>query len=114
MPRSDPKSAGFESSLRALEETASALESGDLDLDAALAAYERGVRLLSHCKGLLDKAEQRVALLTGVDESGQPETAPFDALPPAGPSAAPKGSKRSRAATAEMDEDEEAPDDLPY
>jgi exodeoxyribonuclease VII small subunit len=37
------------------------------------------VQLLSVCHKLLEKAEQSVALLTGVDEQGQPITAPFDA-----------------------------------
>ncbi len=35
--------------------------------------------LLTQCHRLLDQAEQSVALLTGVDEQGNPLTAPFDA-----------------------------------
>jgi exodeoxyribonuclease VII small subunit len=37
------------------------------------------VRLLKTCYGLLDQAEQSVALLTGVDPAGNPLSAPFDA-----------------------------------
>ncbi len=112
MPPADPETepAGFEPSLQALEQTVSALESGDLDLDAALAAYERGVRLLSRCKGLLDRAERQVALLTSVDNSGQPQTAPFDHRPPSGPAAADDANGSETRAADDADE----PDDLPF
>ncbi|MDB5349351.1 MAG: xseB [Planctomycetota bacterium] len=69
----------FETSLRQLEQTVKALEGGDLGLDAALAQYETGIRLLAKCHGLLDAAGRKVALLTGVNEDGSPATAPFDA-----------------------------------
>lgn len=80
------ESAGFEASLKELEATVTALESGGLDLDGALAAYERGVGLLARCQGLLQAAEHRVALLTGVAPDGTPEAVPFDPQnpPPAG------------------------------
>jgi exodeoxyribonuclease VII small subunit len=85
---------GFEAMLRELEGTVAGLESGDLGLDDALAAYERGVGLLGRCKGLLDAAERKVAVLTGLDEAGQVRSMPFDdeatvtpppPQPPAGP-----------------------------
>src|SRR6478752_5679994 len=70
----------FETNLRQLEKTVKALESGDLGLDAALSEYEGGIRVLARCHAMLDAAGQKVALLTGAtDESGEPETAPFDA-----------------------------------
>jgi exodeoxyribonuclease VII small subunit len=69
---------GFEAALRQLEQTVEDLEAGELGLDGALAKYELGVRLLAHCYGLLDGAEQRVALLTELDEAGRPGTIPFD------------------------------------
>lgn len=108
MPTKNPEPEGFEPSLRALEEVTSALEAGQLDLDASLAAFERGVRLLSRCKGLLDQAEERVALLTGVDEQGQPETATFEPTPTAGPATSPEPrSGRARTTGEELD-------DLPF
>jgi exodeoxyribonuclease VII small subunit len=82
----------FEDALRQLEGTVEALESGELGLDDALARYEQGIRLLSRCRALLDNAERKVALLTGIDDQGQPETTTFDASatlepdPPAKPS----------------------------
>jgi exodeoxyribonuclease VII small subunit len=70
---------GFEGAVEELERIVEELERGRPDLGTALARYERGVKLLGHCHGLLDGAERSVALLTGVDETGQPITAPFDA-----------------------------------
>jgi exodeoxyribonuclease VII small subunit len=69
----------FEQALQQLQQAVEALEGGELGLDASLARYEQGVRLLGRCRALLDGAERRVALLTGVDGEGRPETAPFDA-----------------------------------
>ena len=71
--------AGFESAVEELERIVEELERGRPDLGTALARYERGVKLLGHCQSLLDGAERSVALLTGVDEAGQPITSAFDA-----------------------------------
>lgn len=70
---------GFEEAIGALGKAVEALEAGDLGLDDALARYEEGVGLLVRCRSLLDGAERRVALLTGVDDDGAPRTEPFDA-----------------------------------
>jgi exodeoxyribonuclease VII small subunit len=83
-PKTDRTSAadsdpGFEDALNELEGLVVALETGELGLDEALARYELGVRLLARCRALLDGAERRVALLTGVDSDGNPLTASFDA-----------------------------------
>ena len=84
----------FEANLRQLEKTVKALEGGDLGLDAALAQYEGGIRLLGSCHAMLDSASQKVALLTGVTEDGQPETAEFDATATfEGPSIAAKANR---------------------
>ena len=71
--------ATFEDALHQLEGIVDELERGAPGLSEALAKYELGVRLLARCHGELDRAERSVALLTGVDEAGNPLTAPFDA-----------------------------------
>jgi len=76
---SDDGEIGFEAALEELEGIVEELERGGPDLGTALTRYERGVRLLGRCQGLLDGAERSVALLTGIDEAGRPTTAPFDA-----------------------------------
>jgi exodeoxyribonuclease VII small subunit len=78
----DPKpedELSFEEALGQLQRIVENLERGESDLSAALSHYEKSVKLLAHCQGLLDRAEQSVALLAGVDAQGNPATAPFDA-----------------------------------
>lgn len=77
-PSQDDAPLGFEDALRQLDRTVAQLEGGELDLDGALAQYERGVHLLGRCRSMLDAAERQVAILTGVDDDGRPLTAPFD------------------------------------
>jgi exodeoxyribonuclease VII small subunit len=69
----------FEAAVRQLEEIVEALEHGEPELATALSKYETGVRLLTQCYSLLERAERSVALLTGVDDQGNPIAAPFDA-----------------------------------
>jgi exodeoxyribonuclease VII small subunit len=68
----------FEAALDELERIVADLESGEPALAGALEKYERGVRLLAQCHGLLDGAERQIALLSGVDDDGQPVGTPFD------------------------------------
>ena len=75
----DEPEPDFEQSLAQLEQIVASLERGEPELTSALSKYEKGVQLLSICHRLLEKAEQSVALLTGVDDEGRPITAPFDA-----------------------------------
>ena len=69
---------GFEESLARLEEIASELEDGHIGLETALARYEEGVGLLRRCGGLLNKAQRRIELLSGLDADGNPVTTPLD------------------------------------
>ncbi|MGI9493427.1 MAG: exodeoxyribonuclease VII small subunit [Geminicoccaceae bacterium] len=50
----------FEQSLKELEQIVQDLERGQLDLDAAIKAYERGTALKSHCESKLKEAQLRV------------------------------------------------------
>lgn len=67
----------FEEAINELERIVDRLERGQLPLDEALAEYERGIRLIRHCRELLQKAEQRIELLTGTDANMEPITRPF-------------------------------------
>lgn len=69
----------FEQSLARLEEIARGLEDNKLGLNDSLVIYEEGVKLLRQCQELLQQAERKIELLTGVDAAGQPITKPFDA-----------------------------------
>jgi exodeoxyribonuclease VII small subunit len=67
----------FESALERLEAIVERLESGDLPLEQALAAFEEGVGLSRRCTAELEAAERRIEVLV----AGGPEgavTAPFE------------------------------------
>jgi exodeoxyribonuclease VII small subunit len=62
----------FEQALIELERTVRELEDGRLGLDEALARYEQGVGLIKRCYTRLREAEQRILVLTGTEDDGQP------------------------------------------
>ena len=68
----------FETALTRLEGIIQALEKGDLELEAALAAFEQGVALSRRCAAQLEGAERRIEMLVR-------EGAGFVARPFAGP-----------------------------
>jgi exodeoxyribonuclease VII small subunit len=57
--------ASFEAALQELEGLVQTLENGNLPLEEALAAYERGMTLLKFCQETLSRAEQRMRILNG-------------------------------------------------
>jgi len=54
----------FEDAMTELEAVVARLESGDLALDEALAAFEQGIGLVRLLNEKLTRAEQRVEILT--------------------------------------------------
>jgi exodeoxyribonuclease VII small subunit len=66
----------FEQSLAQLEQIVRDLEDSQFGLDDALSRYEHGVRLIKECHARLQQAEQRILILTGVEE-GNPVLQPF-------------------------------------
>jgi len=54
----------FEQALGRLEAAVERLETGELDLDDALATFEEGVKLSRHCAATLQAAERKVELLS--------------------------------------------------
>jgi len=53
----------YESALAELESIVGEMESGQLPLEASLAAYKRGAVLLHYCRQQLSEAEQQVKIL---------------------------------------------------
>jgi exodeoxyribonuclease VII small subunit len=68
----------FEQALERLETIVRDLEEGRIGLAEAMQKYELGVTLLKQCYGMLEAAEQRIELLTGVDADGRAVTAKFE------------------------------------
>ncbi len=69
----------FEEALKELETIVEKLERGDVSLDDAVAAYERGTELKQHCQKRLDEAKMRVEAIRAKKASSVAEdTTPFD------------------------------------
>jgi exodeoxyribonuclease VII small subunit len=77
-PTAEAAEVSFESAVASLEKVVRELEEGQIGLSDALARYERGVTLLGQCQAILERAERRIELLTGVDGAGRPRTEPLD------------------------------------
>jgi exodeoxyribonuclease VII small subunit len=67
----------FEQALAELEKIVQDLERGQLDLEAAIQAYERGTALKEHCQRKLQEAQLRVEKIT-LGPDGRPRTEPMD------------------------------------
>ncbi len=57
-------SLNFEQALERLTQLVGKLESGQLQLEESVAAFEEGVKLSRRCEALLEHAEQRLQVLT--------------------------------------------------
>jgi len=66
----------FEDILKSLENEVERLESGDLSLEEALAAFEHGMNLLKQGSDALQKAEMKVEKLIAIHD-GAADTEPF-------------------------------------
>lgn len=69
----------FEKRLNRLEEIVEKMESGELSLEDSLKLFEEGVKLSRECNVQLSEAEQKVKLLLGIDDDGQPVMSDFAA-----------------------------------
>ena len=75
----------FEASLAQLENIVTSMESGDLSLEDALGAFEKGIKLTRECQQALEAAEQKIQILTrsadGLDAEGL-QAEPFETEDP--------------------------------
>ena len=76
--KNDDEQIDFEDALEQVEEIVHQLESGEMGLTESLAQYEIGIKRLKQCHAMLQKAERKVTLLSGVDADGNSRTEPFD------------------------------------
>jgi len=53
----------FEIALAELEAIVANMEGGQLELEASIAAYKRGMELMKHCQAQLSEAEAQIRIL---------------------------------------------------
>jgi exodeoxyribonuclease VII small subunit len=119
----DLTTLSYEAALSELDEIIARLERGDVDLEAAITAYERGAALTRHCAELLDRTEQKITQLVvgAAGEVERPFQPPAQRAEPPAPTPVPRG----RSAEQRLFGDEPAPatsprgaavdpDDIPF
>jgi len=62
-------SLSFEDAMKELERIVRELESGQVKLDEAVSAYERGASLKAHCEAKLNEARAKVEKVTGAGKN---------------------------------------------
>ena len=58
----------FEEAIKELADIVGKIEQGQIPLETSLKQYERGMALIKHCRGILQRAEKRIEKI-----SEQPE-----------------------------------------
>ena len=64
----EEKTTSFEENMKKLEEIATELEKGDLDLDTSVAKFEEGMKISKECSEMLEKAEKKITMLIKNDD----------------------------------------------
>ena len=77
MPKKEKTDPNFDESLARLEQIVSQMESGEMDLDAMVASFEEGQKLIQFCSKKLNEVERRIEVLVK-DGAGNETAAPFE------------------------------------
>ncbi len=65
------KNLKFEAAIEQLETLIDQIESGEVGLEESLSRYEEGMGLVTHCRGILDKADRKIAELSVNVQTGE-------------------------------------------
>ena len=69
MSNNDLEKLTFEKAMKELEELVDSLDKGDVSLDEAIAAYDRGTQLKDYCEKKLQEAKMKVDTIQASDNS---------------------------------------------
>ena len=67
MSNNDLEKLTFEEAMKELEELVDSLDKGDVSLDEAIAAYDRGSQLKDYCEKKLQEAKMKVETIQSSD-----------------------------------------------
>jgi exodeoxyribonuclease VII small subunit len=66
--KNDISKLTFEQAIKQLTEIVGKIEQGKIPLQDSLEQYEKGMALIKHCKGILEKAEKRIEKISKEDD----------------------------------------------
>ena len=69
MSNNDLEKLTFEKAMKELEELVDSLDKGDVSLDEAIAAYDRGSQLKDYCEKKLQEAKMKVDTIQSSDNT---------------------------------------------
>ena len=69
MSNNDLEKLTFEEAMKELEELVDSLDKGDVSLDEAIAAYDRGSQLKDYCEKKLQEAKMKVDTIQASDNA---------------------------------------------
>ncbi len=68
--KSDIEKLTFEEAIKELTSIVGKIEQGQIPLQDSLEQYEKGMVLIKHCRGILQKAEKRIEKISKDEKSG--------------------------------------------
>ena len=74
--KDDTSKLSFEESIEQLKEIVEQIEQGEIPLAESLDKYERGMSLIGHCRGILQRAEARIEKISKEPEAGSTSPEP--------------------------------------
>lgn len=63
----------FEDAIKELTSIVSQIEQGEIPLQESLERYEKGMSLIKHCRGILQKAEKRIEKISEAESDDKKE-----------------------------------------
>lgn len=69
--KNDIGKMSFEEAIKTLTEIVGKIEQGEIPLQDSLEQYEQGMSLIKHCRGILQKAENRIEKIAAESEAEQ-------------------------------------------
>ena len=71
MAKQSEKKQTFEQALSELEKIVEKVEQGEIGLEESIEKYAQGMKLITHCREILDQAEKRIET---INKESQPKT----------------------------------------
>jgi len=71
--KNDISKLQFEEAIESLTGIVNDIESGETDLQASLDQYEKGMKLINHCRDILQAAEKRIEKISAKKADKQPD-----------------------------------------
>ncbi|MEN6306668.1 MAG: exodeoxyribonuclease VII small subunit [Anaerohalosphaeraceae bacterium] len=78
MAKSDKKTEelSFEQAIDQLNQIVSRIEMGQVPLQESLEQYEKGMKMIRYCRGILQDAEKRIEMISAKEEQKPAESDP--------------------------------------